>query len=110
VTVWNHGRNGRIEGEIVQISEGGRWTYIKLAHPVTLTVTGQEVQAGSVVPFRTSLLNEDRSGTPGPAEIQMSARNPSSPDCRDENHRKCDGVAWDLLADQPCDCGCPCHA
>lgn len=31
-----------------------------------------------------------------------------SPDCRDGNHQKCDGVAWDLVADLPTACGCKC--
>lgn len=30
-----------------------------------------------------------------------------SPECRDGNHGKCDGVAWDLEADAPADCACP---
>jgi hypothetical protein len=29
-----------------------------------------------------------------------------SPDCRDGNHFKCDGVAWDLKADEPTQCEC----
>lgn len=29
-----------------------------------------------------------------------------SPDCRDENHRKCNGVAWDDAADAPTECQC----
>jgi hypothetical protein len=32
-----------------------------------------------------------------------------SPDCRDGNCGKCDGVAWDLEADAPTDCECPHH-
>jgi hypothetical protein len=32
-----------------------------------------------------------------------------SPDCRDGNCTKCDGVAWDLVADAPTDCECPHH-
>ncbi len=34
-----------------------------------------------------------------------------SPDCRDENHGKCDGVAWDLELDIPsaCECDCQCN-
>jgi hypothetical protein len=32
-----------------------------------------------------------------------------SPDCRDANCGKCDGVAWDLVADAPTDCECPHH-
>jgi hypothetical protein len=32
-----------------------------------------------------------------------------SPDCRDENHHKCTGDAWDLAADMPVSCGCLCH-
>lgn len=29
-----------------------------------------------------------------------------SPDCRDGNHTKCDGIAWDVEADgyAPCEC------
>ncbi len=30
-----------------------------------------------------------------------------SPDCRDGNHRKCDGQAWDVDADDVTGCGCP---
>lgn len=30
-----------------------------------------------------------------------------SPDCRDGNHQKCNGVAWDLEADEPTQCRCP---
>ena len=29
-----------------------------------------------------------------------------SPDCRDGNHGKCDGVAWDLEGDKPSNCNC----
>lgn len=35
-----------------------------------------------------------------------------SPDCRDGNHRKCNGEAWDEDADDLTDCQCPgclCH-
>ncbi|URC18088.1 hypothetical protein QEO76_gp49 [Arthrobacter phage Cole] len=34
-----------------------------------------------------------------------------SPDCRDGNHTKCDGVAWDLELDGPsaCECDCQCN-
>jgi hypothetical protein len=33
-----------------------------------------------------------------------------SPDCRDENHQKCDGTAWNLETDalDACGCGCGC--
>lgn len=33
-----------------------------------------------------------------------------SPDCRDGNHGKCDGVAWNLETDAPdfCQCSCGC--
>lgn len=30
-----------------------------------------------------------------------------SPDCRDGNHRKCNGEAWDEDADDLTDCQCP---
>jgi hypothetical protein len=33
-----------------------------------------------------------------------------SPDCRDGNHQKCDGAAWDLNTDALAPCGCVCHA
>lgn len=35
-----------------------------------------------------------------------------SPDCRDGNHFKCDGVAWDLEVDmaRACECDCRCNA
>lgn len=108
MTIWNHKVQGRVEGTIEQVSEGGRWTYIRLTR--ALQVNGQEVQAGATYPFLTSLLDEDRTGIPSPAEYHVASGAPSSPDCRDENHQKCDGVAWDLMADQPCHCGCPCHA
>jgi len=29
-----------------------------------------------------------------------------SPDCRDKNHTKCDGVAWDEQRDEPTACQC----
>lgn len=32
-----------------------------------------------------------------------------SPDCRDGNHQKCYGDAWNDAADEPCRCGCACH-
>jgi hypothetical protein len=32
-----------------------------------------------------------------------------SPDCRDENHQKCDRIAWDEDKDDGTDCGCDCH-
>jgi len=32
-----------------------------------------------------------------------------SPDCRDGNHQKCNGDAWDLEADGITDCRCGCH-
>ncbi|WP_269067358.1 hypothetical protein [Brevibacterium sp. CCUG 69071] len=32
-----------------------------------------------------------------------------SPDCRDDNHRKCDGQAWDDDTDALASCGCTCH-
>lgn len=31
------------------------------------------------------------------------------PDCRDENHQKCDLQAWDDINDVPTDCECDCH-
>lgn len=33
---------------------------------------------------------------------------PRSPDCRDGNHGKCDGTAWDLDHDALTRCGCRC--
>lgn len=38
----------------------------------------------------------------------MSDR-PKSPDCRDSNHGKCMGAAWDLDRDCQTSCKCPCH-
>jgi len=32
-----------------------------------------------------------------------------SPDCRDRKHHACDSHAWDLDADRPASCECPCH-
>jgi hypothetical protein len=32
-----------------------------------------------------------------------------SPDCRDGNHQKCDGTAWDDDADEETTCECPHH-
>lgn len=32
---------------------------------------------------------------------------PLSPDCRDGNHQKCDGVAWDEEKDDFTTCKCP---
>lgn len=32
-----------------------------------------------------------------------------SPDCRDNNHIKCDGTAWDTEQDHLCECFCQCH-
>lgn len=32
-----------------------------------------------------------------------------SPDCRDGNHNKCDGTAWDLQTDAETRCSCPHH-
>lgn len=29
-----------------------------------------------------------------------------SPDCRDENHQKCNGIAWNIFEDQAVECGC----
>lgn len=29
-----------------------------------------------------------------------------SPDCRDGNHQKCDGIAWDMVRDESTWCGC----
>jgi hypothetical protein len=38
-------------------------------------------------------------------------KGPVSPDCRDGNHGKCNGDAWDLVLDTLLDCYCPCvHA
>lgn len=34
---------------------------------------------------------------------------PLSPDCRDGNHHKCDGQAWDDTEDALVSCGCACH-
>ena len=31
---------------------------------------------------------------------------PLSPDCRDGNHHKCDGTAWDIERDEPTGCTC----
>lgn len=31
-----------------------------------------------------------------------------SPDCRDGNHQKCDGIAWDMAADEATSCKCGC--
>lgn len=33
-----------------------------------------------------------------------------SPDCRDQNHQKCPGDAWDEAHDHGTDCQCSCHA
>lgn len=33
-----------------------------------------------------------------------------SPDCRDGNHQKCDGVAWDMVLDALAGCRCSCHS
>lgn len=99
MTIWNHKAHGRIEGEIVRISEGGAWTYIRLTAPAT--IAGFPTPAGALREFRTCNLDEDRTGHPAPT---------LSPDCRDGNHQKCDGVAWDLLRDEPTDCGCDHHA
>jgi hypothetical protein len=32
-----------------------------------------------------------------------------SPDCRDGNHTKCPGRAWNLILDDEVDCDCGCH-
>lgn len=32
-----------------------------------------------------------------------------SPDCRDRNHQKCPGDAWDEAHDHPAECECECH-
>ena len=32
-----------------------------------------------------------------------------SPDCRDTNHHKCNGDAWDDQQDRLTACACPCH-
>lgn len=32
-----------------------------------------------------------------------------SPDCRDQNHQKCPGDAWDEAHDHATDCQCQCH-
>lgn len=34
---------------------------------------------------------------------------PKSPDCRDGNHGKCPGEAWDMERDEETPCECPCH-
>lgn len=33
-----------------------------------------------------------------------------SPDCRDQNHQKCPGDAWDEAHDHATECQCTCHA
>lgn len=33
-----------------------------------------------------------------------------SPDCRDQNHQKCPGDAWDESHDHATECQCACHA
>lgn len=33
-----------------------------------------------------------------------------SPDCRDQNHQKCPGDAWDEAHDHGTECECSCHA
>lgn len=33
----------------------------------------------------------------------------TSPDCRDANHHKCYGGAWNEAEDRPVDCQCSCH-
>ena len=33
-----------------------------------------------------------------------------SPDCRDQNHQKCPGDAWDEAHDHGTECQCGCHA
>lgn len=45
------------------------------------------------------------------ADIKEGSMNPNplSPDCRDDNHRKCDGRAWDDDTDALASCGCTCH-
>ena len=32
-----------------------------------------------------------------------------SPDCRDRNHQKCYGSAWNAAEDRPVECRCVCH-
>lgn len=36
----------------------------------------------------------------------MASKPRISPDCRDNNHQKCDTVAWDIEADMPVSCEC----
>jgi hypothetical protein len=39
---------------------------------------------------------------------RMTAEKPVSPDCRDGNHTKCDGQAWDEDRDELAGCRCKC--
>lgn len=54
----------------------------------------------------------DPEPSPPPSPMDWALAAPAalrSPDCRDENHRKCDSVAWNLDTDAPDACGCACH-
>ena len=104
MTIWNHTQKGRIVGDLVRVADNGKWCDIRLTENQRLG------NAGDIIAVMVRNLDEDRTGTPGPA-LPAEGRHLiwPSPDCRDENHQKCDGVAWDLLRDQPTDCGCACH-
>lgn len=51
-------------------------------------------------PIDALLARREETSRPDPGELWFS------PDCRDSNHQKCDGIAWDLDEDALCDCGC----
>ena len=94
MTIWNHSQKGRIEGDLVRVAENGKWCDIRLTTPQRLG------EPGDIIAVMVRNLDEDRTGLPAPTV---------SPDCRDGNHQKCDGVAWDMMRDQPTDCGDSCH-
>lgn len=60
MTVWNHTRKGRIEGEDVTVEPRGEWMHIKLTGDQTLRAARGQQQwlDGDIVTVRASFLTE----------------------------------------------------
>jgi hypothetical protein len=55
----------------------------------------------------TSTTHGSEAGSDTTGSAPTTSGKPLSPDCRDGNHSKCDGVAWDIEADRTTFCLCP---
>lgn len=73
-----------------------------IPEPINDMITAMDLSQRIYAPVMVDQIRARRAG-------HMRPRTPRSPDCRDSNHRKCDGQAWDDTTDALASCGCTCH-